>query len=41
MEAGSTKETVLRTSLNKGGYYHFLSVPCAYFAALRMRYAGK
>ena len=34
MEAGSTKETVLRTSLNRGGYYHLPSVPCAYFGVI-------
>ena len=34
MEAGTTKETVLRTSSNKGGYYHLPGMPCAYFGVM-------
>ena len=34
MEAGFTKETVLRTSLNRGSYYNLPSVPCAYFSVI-------
>ena len=34
MEAGTTKETVLRTSSNKGGYYHLPGVPRAYFGVM-------